>query len=113
MFARSSARRLALAPEPEGLNLTRAGAPPMTADHPSFPLCFGTGMEVMAGKGARRCRALAAQAKRSKGRASRAAMPSAHYRTTIRLVTTARDSAPSTTSKGSYASTRRLVAVFY
>lgn len=55
MAARSSARRLAVAPEPERLNLSRAGATPATADPPSCLLCFGTGMEVVSGKGARRC----------------------------------------------------------
>lgn len=65
MSARSSALRLGVAPEPEGLNLPAVGTPPATVDHPSCPLCFGTGMEVVAGKGARRCRcrALNAQGK--------------------------------------------------
>jgi DNA replication protein DnaC len=53
--AKSSARRLTVAPEPEGLNPSMAGMPPATADPPSCTLCFGTGMEVVAGKGARRC----------------------------------------------------------
>lgn len=54
--AKSNARRLAIAPEPEGLTPSRVGVPPATADPPSCTLCFGTGMEVVAGKGARRCR---------------------------------------------------------
>ena len=69
MSARSSARRLAVAPEPEGLSLSRTVAPPTTADPPSCQLCFGTGMEVVAGKGARRCpcRSRDAQAKLLEG----------------------------------------------
>lgn len=65
MPARSSTRRLAVAPKPEGLNLSRAGTLSATVDLPGCPLCFGIGMEVVAGKGARRCRcrALDAQAK--------------------------------------------------
>lgn len=55
MSAKSSVRRLAVAPEPEGLKLSRTGTPSATAEPPSCPLCFGTGMEVVAGKGARRC----------------------------------------------------------
>lgn len=69
MSARSSILRLAVAPEPEGLNLSRAGVPLATADPPSCQLCFGTGMEVVAGKGARRClcRSRDAQAKLLEG----------------------------------------------
>lgn len=65
MPARSSVRRLVVAREPEGLSLPKAGAPPAPADTPNCPLCFGTGMEVVAGRGARRCRcrALDVQAK--------------------------------------------------
>jgi hypothetical protein len=55
MSVRSSARRLAVTPEPEGLNHSRANVPPATAHPPSRPVCFGTRMEVVAGKGARRC----------------------------------------------------------
>lgn len=62
MTARPSARRLAVAPEPEGLNLSTVGTPPATAEPVSCPLCFGIGMEVVAGKGARRCRCRARDA---------------------------------------------------
>ncbi len=56
MSANSNARRLSVVPEPEGLTPSRVGIPPTTADHLSCTLCFGTGMEIIAGKGARRCR---------------------------------------------------------
>lgn len=56
MSARLSARRLAVAPEPEGRNLSEGIAPPSPAYPPSCSRCFGTGLEVVAGKGARRCR---------------------------------------------------------
>lgn len=55
MSARSSVRRLAAAPAPEGPNLSRIDAPQARAELPGCRLCFGTGMEVVAGKGARRC----------------------------------------------------------
>jgi DNA replication protein DnaC len=53
--AESSAQRLVVAPEPEGLTPSMVGIPPATADPLSCSLCFGTGMEIIAGKGARRC----------------------------------------------------------
>jgi DNA replication protein DnaC len=56
MSPKSSARRLALAPELEGLSRSDVYAPMAAPDLPCCPLCFGTGMEVVAGKGARRCR---------------------------------------------------------
>jgi DNA replication protein DnaC len=55
VFAESSARRLSVATEPEGLNNFRVKTPPATVAPLSCALCFGTGMEVVAGKGARRC----------------------------------------------------------
>ena len=55
MSAKSNARRLAVAPEPKGLTPSRVGIPLATAAPPSCTLCFGTGMEVIAGKGAHRC----------------------------------------------------------
>jgi DNA replication protein DnaC len=54
--AKSNARRLAIAPEPEGQAPSMTGIPPATVDSPICSLCFGTGMEVVVGKGARRCR---------------------------------------------------------
>ena len=44
--ARFNARRLAVAPEPECQNHCIT-----TVDFPSCSLCFGTGMEVVAGRG--------------------------------------------------------------
>jgi hypothetical protein len=53
--AKSNVRRLAVAPDPEGLTSSRVGIVPATEAHPSCSLCFGTGMEVVMVKGARRC----------------------------------------------------------
>lgn len=55
MSANSNAQRLVIVPDAEDLNSeSRATA---TATEPAVcSFCFGTGMEVVAGKGARRCR---------------------------------------------------------
>lgn len=55
MSARSKARRLAVAPEPGALNPSLVKIPLATAEPVSCSACFGTGMEVIVGKGARRC----------------------------------------------------------
>ncbi len=47
---------ISCSPEPEGLNPSEGVIPLATADPLSCTLCFGTGMEVVMGKGARRCR---------------------------------------------------------
>jgi hypothetical protein len=54
--AESNARRLVVDPEPEGLTPFGSFVPLATSDRESCSSCFGTGMEVVVGKGARRCR---------------------------------------------------------
>lgn len=55
MSATSNTRRLALARGPQGLTRFTVGRA-LTPEYPlSCSLCFGTGMEVVVGKGARRC----------------------------------------------------------
>lgn len=56
MSAESSARILAVAPEPEGLTPSEGVVLLATSDRENCSSCFGTGMEVVTGKGARRCR---------------------------------------------------------
>ena len=56
MSTESSARRLAVAPEPEGLTPFEGVVPLATSARDICSSCFGTGMEVVPGKGARRCR---------------------------------------------------------
>ncbi|MCA1568108.1 MAG: ATP-binding protein [Acidobacteria bacterium] len=55
MFAQTNAQRLVVVPEPENLNSSRGRLSPASADPAICSFCFGTGMEVVAGKGARRC----------------------------------------------------------
>jgi DNA replication protein DnaC len=54
--AGANAKRLAVASEPERLNPAEVITPPPTAGPVSCPRCFGTGMEVVTGKGAHCCR---------------------------------------------------------
>jgi DNA replication protein DnaC len=64
MSSYSNAQRLAIVPGAKDLN-TESRTPATTAEPVVCSFCFGTGMEVVAGKGARRCRCRArdAQAK--------------------------------------------------
>ena len=55
MSAQTNAQRLVVVPEPENLNSSRGSFPPASADPACCSFCFGTGMEVIEGKGARRC----------------------------------------------------------
>jgi len=55
MSAKSNAQRLAIVPDAEDLN-SESHASPIPAEPEVCSFCFGTGMEVVAGKGARRCR---------------------------------------------------------
>lgn len=84
MTARSSARRSAVAFEPEGLNLSKVSIPPATADPASCPLCFVIGMEVVAGKGCGAAAAVLAMLRGSdlKRHAFRAATLGARSQTT-------------------------------
>jgi DNA replication protein DnaC len=52
----SNAQGLALVLDPEESNPPQSRVVPTTAEPVVCPFCFGTGMEVMPGKGARRCR---------------------------------------------------------
>lgn len=56
MSAKSGTRRLAVAPEPAGLTPSEGNIPLATSDPEVCLSCFGIGMEVVAGKGARPCR---------------------------------------------------------
>ena len=55
MSAQPNTQRLVVVPKPENLNSSNGSLPPASADPASCSFCFGTGMEVVAGKGARRC----------------------------------------------------------
>jgi hypothetical protein len=81
--AQTNAQRLVVVPEPEDLSSSRGRLPQPSADHASCSFCFGTGMEVVAGKGARRCNVVHVTRKQnsSRRRASRVATASARYRT--------------------------------
>lgn len=62
MSSHSNAQRLAIIPGAEDFN-TESRTPATTAEPVVCPFCFGTGMEVVAGKGARRCRCRARDAR--------------------------------------------------
>jgi DNA replication protein DnaC len=51
----SNVGRLAVAPEPDDLNRPEQVIPRPADDAVNCPHCYGTGMEVVTGKGARRC----------------------------------------------------------
>jgi DNA replication protein DnaC len=53
--AKPNAQRLVVVPDPDELNSSVRGIQPETAESATCSLCFGTGMEVVTGKGARRC----------------------------------------------------------
>jgi DNA replication protein DnaC len=53
---RNNAQRLAMVSAPDELNSSVRGIQPETAEPATCSLCFGTGMEVIVSKGARRCR---------------------------------------------------------
>jgi hypothetical protein len=55
MPAPPKARRLIVLPEAGEPGSDGGGLPRARAERESCPSCFGTGMEVVAGKGARRC----------------------------------------------------------
>jgi DNA replication protein DnaC len=55
MFTKPNSQRLVVVPEPENLNSSKGRLPPASVDPVICSFCFGTGMEVIAGKGARRC----------------------------------------------------------
>ena len=55
MYARNNAQRLAVVPAPDELNSSMVGIQLETAESAICSLCFGTGIEVVVGKGARRC----------------------------------------------------------
>jgi DNA replication protein DnaC len=55
VFTKPNAQRLVVVPEPENLNSSNGSLLPASADHASCSFCFGSGMEVVEGKGARRC----------------------------------------------------------
>jgi DNA replication protein DnaC len=54
--AKLNTQRLVVVPDPDELNSSVRGIQPETAESENCSLCFGTGMEVVAGKGAHRCR---------------------------------------------------------
>jgi len=56
MSAQTNARRLVAVPGPVDPNSSRGDFPQSVGEGESCSSCFGTGMEVVAGKGARRCR---------------------------------------------------------
>lgn len=53
--AYTNAQRLVVVPKPENLNSSNGSLLPSTSDLACCSFCFGSGMEVVAGKGARRC----------------------------------------------------------
>jgi DNA replication protein DnaC len=53
--AKLNTQRLVVVPDPDELNSSVRDIQPETAEHENCSLCFGTGMEVVVGKGARRC----------------------------------------------------------
>ena len=55
MSAKNNAQRLVVVPEPDELSSSKGRIQPETAEQAPCSLCFGTGMEVVVGKGARRC----------------------------------------------------------
>lgn len=55
MPVNSSALRLAAVPDDEELNSSESRLPRTTAEVAVCSLCYGTGMEIVPGKGARRC----------------------------------------------------------
>lgn len=55
MSAKTNAQRLVVVPAPDELSSSMVGIQPETAGAATCSLCFGTGLEVVAGKGARRC----------------------------------------------------------
>ena len=55
MSAKTNTQRLAVVPAPDELSSSMGRIQPETAEPAVCSLCFGTGMEVVAGKGARRC----------------------------------------------------------
>lgn len=55
MSAKTNTQRLAVVPAPDELNSSMVGIQLETAESASCSLCFGSGMEVVVGKGARRC----------------------------------------------------------
>ena len=60
----TNARRLAVVPDAEESDTPQPRAVPTTAQPAVCSLCFGTGMEVVPGKGARRCRCRTLDAQR-------------------------------------------------
>jgi DNA replication protein DnaC len=54
--AKTNTQRLVVVPDPDELNSSVRDIQSETAEPENCSLCFGTGMEVVAGKGARRCR---------------------------------------------------------
>ena len=55
MSAKLNTQRVVLVPDPDELNSSVGDIQLETAESENCSLCFGTGMEVVAGKGARRC----------------------------------------------------------
>lgn len=55
MSAKTNAQRLVVVPTPDELSSSMSAIQPETTEATSCSLCYGTGMEVVAGKGARRC----------------------------------------------------------
>jgi DNA replication protein DnaC len=53
--AKLNTQRLVVVPDPDELNYSGASTQPETAESATCSLCFGTGMEVVMGKGARHC----------------------------------------------------------
>jgi DNA replication protein DnaC len=53
--AKLNTQRLVVVPDPDELNSSVRGIQPETAESATCSLCFGTGMEVVVSKGARRC----------------------------------------------------------
>jgi DNA replication protein DnaC len=53
--AKLNTQRLVVVPDPNELNSSVRGIQPETVEPENCSLCFGTGMEVVTGKGARRC----------------------------------------------------------
>jgi DNA replication protein DnaC len=54
--AKTNAQRLVVVPEPDEQISSMSGIQPEMAESTTCSLCFGIGMEVIVGKGARRCR---------------------------------------------------------
>ncbi len=115
MSVGSNVQRLAVVPDAEesdsplGRVSSAAGEPVVCS------FCFGTGMEVVPGKGARRCRCRAENARKRllEAHASRAVTRDAHSATISPGQTTALNSAHSITHSVWRANTLRLIADFF